>query len=143
MTMYSGTAVLTAPALRAPAVLLLVNEADALLSCILESGKFKMQTRRGTTVHVYTWACRLIVFLHGIPEPEYRDCGIRKLTFFMVKPQDRIWVYWYNAACEGRIKSAIILGFDRCSKKNQFEVVPCKERHFFINLSKWLTKIEK
>ena len=88
--MYSGTAVLTAPALRAPAVLLLVNEADALLSCILESGKFKMQTRRGTTVHVYTWACRLIVFLHGIPEPEYRDCGIRKLTFFMVKPQDRI-----------------------------------------------------
>ena len=60
-----------------------LNEADALLSCILESGKFKMQTRRGTTVHVYTWACRLIVFLQGIPEPEYRDYGIRKLTLFI------------------------------------------------------------
>ena len=63
---------------------LIENEA-ALLSCILESGKFIMQTRRSTTVHVYTWACRLIVFLHGIPEPEYWDCGIRKPTFYIIK----------------------------------------------------------
>ena len=33
------------------------------------------QTRRSTTVHVYTWACRLMVFLQGFPEPECRDVG--------------------------------------------------------------------
>ena len=31
--------------------------------------KIQIKARRGATVHVYTWACRLIVFLVGFPEP--------------------------------------------------------------------------
>ena len=34
-----------------------------------------MYTRRGTTVHVYTWACRLIVFIRGFPEPYSETLG--------------------------------------------------------------------
>jgi len=62
------------------------NEADALLSCAPESGKFKSHTRRSTTVHVYTWACRLIVCMRGHSGTEVHRRGIRRSTFFVSLP---------------------------------------------------------
>ena len=81
MLLRSGAAFLTALALRASAVLLVESKRRA---SVLYTRIWKIQnkqTRRGTTVHVYTWACRLMVFLQGFPEPECRDCGIRWPTF--------------------------------------------------------------
>ena len=60
--------------------------------------KIHKWARRSTTVHVYTWACRLIVFLHGIPEPEYRDCGIRKPTFriYAIQPSASLKIFLHR-----------------------------------------------
>ena len=86
--------------------ILLVNEADALLSCTLESGKFKQRTRRGTTVHVYIRG--LVVscsFLYGNPEPECEDVGYASPRSFVYntsqKHQQKIFCIWDHTTCEG------------------------------------------
>jgi len=50
----------------------------------VESGKFKIRTRRSTTVHVYTWACRLMVFSKGYSRALLGDVGYTGSRFVFI-----------------------------------------------------------
>ena len=81
MLLRSGAAFLTALALRASAVLLVEIEATRFCLVHLNPENSKLHTRRSTTVHVYTWACRLMVCMQGLSGTEVQRRGIRRPTF--------------------------------------------------------------
>ena len=91
MLLRSGAAFLTALALRASAVFLMVNEATrfCLVHSNLENSKIEQDgVRRFTYIRglVVSWS-----FLCGFPEPECRDRGIRRPTF-------RVYTRQYGAS---------------------------------------------
>ena len=120
------------PCIRAPAVLLLKTK---LTRFCLVSRIWKIQTmytRRGTTVHVYTWACRLIVYLHGNPEPESLDVGYagpRSLYPYSIsKCQPE---YTHRCLSKGNIDTRPFFLKKTVVLKIGNEVAICEDRHFY------------